>query len=102
MKKIEVDPADGTKSSTNLAFLEESDNVQTYNDPQLKYLKGIHTILKDIQRERYYDKVDKSKEIKYQFAAIVMDEFFFYLSIVYFIITFCTLILNAPNFYRFL
>ena len=81
MKKIEVDPADGTKSTVNLAFLEETDNVPSYDDPQLKYLKGIHTILKDIIIERHYEKIDRAKEIKYQFAAIVMDEFFFYLSI---------------------
>ena len=101
LKKIEVEPLDEIKpTNSGVAFLDESETEVSYDEPQLKYLQSIHKILKDFKRERHTDQLEQAKELKYRFAAIVMDEFFFYLSIVYFIITFCSIVLAVPNFYK--
>ena len=42
----------------------------------------------------------KRKELRFKFAAIVLDRFFFYLALFYALITFAGLLLSIPNFYN--
>jgi hypothetical protein len=43
---------------------------------------------------------NEDQELKCKFAAIVMDRFFFFVSLFYAIITFVSLIMSIPNFYK--
>ena len=100
-KKIEIDPVGEIKPiNSGMTFPEESETEVSYEEPQLQYLQSIHTILRNFLKEHQSNKLEQARELKYRFAAIVMDEFFFYLSIVYFLITFCSIVLAVPSFYK--
>ena len=51
-------------------------------------------------KEPIDDKIQEENELKCKFAAIVMDRFFLYLASFYSIITFVSLIMTIPNFYK--
>ena len=51
-------------------------------------------------KEPIDEKLQEENELKCKFAAIVMDRFFFYLASFYSIITFVSLIMVVPNFYK--
>ena len=44
--------------------------------------------------------VEEVKEIKWKYAANVMDKLFFYITIIYTIITFIPIILSTKNLYK--
>ena len=46
------------------------------------------------------DEIQEEKEIKWKYAALVMDRFFLILTILYFVVTFCAIVMSIPNFYR--
>ena len=46
------------------------------------------------------DDEEEENELKCKFAAIVLDRFFFYLTLVYAIITFVALLMSITNFYK--
>ena len=49
--------------------------------------------------ERENDRASSvEKELKFKYAAIVMDRFFFYLSLLYSVVTFIALVLTMPLF----
>ncbi len=43
---------------------------------------------------------DENKEIKWKYAAIVMDRLFLCLTLIYSLITFCSTVLTIPNLYK--
>ena len=79
------------------------------NCPQVKKFSAELTLcLKNIEEllvERIDEKWEKIKreeaELKFKFAAMVIDRLFFYLAIVYSFVTFASIILTVPNFYMF-
>ena len=75
--------------------------VNQINNPELKHLLSIEQNLKNIWNEMQSRAEDETKEIKWKYAAIVMDRLFFYLTIIYSLITFCSTVLTIPNLYKF-
>ena len=78
-----IDESKIFKKSTNL------------NDAQ-----NIENILPNSVTNEQIDKQEEEQELKCKFAAIVMDRLFFYLTLIYAIITFVVLIMSVPNFYK--
>ena len=70
------------------------------NDLLLSAVQEIEAILNKEFGEDDIERIREEKELKYKFAAKVIDRFFFYLSIIYFIATFTALVLAIPNFYK--
>lgn len=75
--------------------------VNQINNPDLKHLLSIEQNLKNIWNEMQARTEDENKEIKWKYAAIVMDRLFFYLTLIYSLITFCSTVLSIPNLYKF-
>jgi len=67
----------------------------------VRHLSNIEDLLKETKDESDYEKHLEDEELKYKFAALVMNRFFFFGAIVYFIIAFCSAVLSIPNFYKF-
>ena len=75
------------KTSVNKNKIKPMENeAQTIETPNLK--------------EKSNDKKREINELKCKYAAIVMDRFFFYVALIYAIITFVALIMSIPNFYN--
>ena len=66
----------------------------------LNRIENIEKILNNIWGETIDKWVEEIKEIKWKYAGIVFDKFFFYLSIIYFLLTFFPLIFSMVNFYK--
>ena len=79
------------------AFKEEQ---PVSDDILLKAVQEIEDILNKEFREDDVERLREEKDLKFKFAAKVVDRFFFWLSIIYFIITFTALVLAIPNFYK--
>ena len=45
-------------------------------------------------------KIHEEHAIKWKHAAIVLDRFFLILTTIYFVITFCALVMSVPNLYK--
>ena len=75
--------------------------VNQINNSELKHLLSIEQNLKNIWNEMQARTEDENKEIKWKYAAIVMDRLFFYLTLIYSFITFCSTVLTIPNLYKF-
>ena len=58
-------------------------------------------MIKEIKEENEFEKSLKEEQLKYKYAALVMNRFFFVGTILYFVIAFCSAILSIPNFYKF-
>ena len=56
--------------------------------------------LKKILKEKIVKKRKKEFEIKWKYAAVVMDRFFLYLSLIYLVITVCAFVLSNKNLYQ--
>jgi tetrahydromethanopterin S-methyltransferase subunit G len=63
-------------------------------------IESIEKILNNIWNETSDKWVGEIREIKWKYAGIVVDKFFFYLSILYFLLTFFPLIFSMANFYK--
>jgi hypothetical protein len=82
------------------------DLIDTYKineikNPDMKRLFNIDKNLKNIWTEMKARAEDENREIKWKYAAIVMDRLFFFLTIIYSLVTFCSTVLSIPNLYRF-
>jgi hypothetical protein len=75
--------------------------VNQINNPELKHLISIEQNLKNIWNEMQARTEDENKEIKWKYAAIVMDRLLFFLTLIYSFITFCSTVLSIPNLYKF-
>jgi hypothetical protein len=67
----------------------------------VRHLSNIEDLLKETKEDNDQEKILEEEELKYKYAALVMNRFFFFGSIVYFIIAFCSAVLSIPNFYKF-
>jgi hypothetical protein len=82
------------------------DLIDTYNineikNPDMKRLFNIDKNLKNIWTEMQARAEEEKREIKWKYAAIVMDRLFFFLTVIYSLVTFCSTVLSIPNLYRF-
>ena len=102
MKRFKITPANSKpdpisfeKQSTQAEFLPKT----FQDDTSSKRLDNIEALFKAfLKRENERGELEE-QELKFKYAAIVMDRFFFYVSIFYSIVTFIGLILSMPNFY---
>jgi len=58
-------------------------------------------MLKETKEENENERDLEEEELKFKYAALVMNRFFFLGTILYFIIAFCSAVLSIPNFYKF-
>ena len=61
---------------------------------------GIQKTLKKMYSRFEADEIDEEKEIKWKYAAIVMDRLFLYLFIILNIVIFVSTVMSIPNFYK--
>ena len=94
MKRFKRDKSD--KGSPKITIEEDAMD----NDILLRAVKEIEAILYKEFGQDDIERIREDKELKFKFAARVVDRLFFYLSIIYFIVTFTTLVLAIPNFYH--
>ncbi len=104
-----IDPSHHQKKETRLPIESNLQNSsQLFEKSEInfdsKFLEKLRDIEKAVQKiaaemEQYDEKQDQI--VKYKFAAIVMDRFFFFLQILYFIITFIAFVLSIKNFWKF-
>ena len=66
----------------------------------LNRIQSIEKLLNNIWKETEDKWEEEIKEIKWKYAAIVMDRSFLYLSILYFVATFFPLIFSMANFFK--
>ena len=84
--------------TNSILFLDE--NFMHYSSTDLRLLLSINKKLKLIWNEMKERIDENNKEIKWKYAAIVIDRLFFYLSLIYSIVTFILIILTIPNLYK--
>jgi hypothetical protein len=84
--------------TNSILFLDE--NFMHYSSTDLRLLLSINKKLKLIWCEMKERIDENNKEIKWKYAAIVIDRLFFYLSLIYSTVTFILIILTIPNLYK--
>ncbi len=67
----------------------------------IRHLSSIEDLLREAKEESEQEKIREDEELKYKYAALVMNRFFFIAAFAYFIVAFCSVILSTPNFYKF-
>jgi len=60
----------------------------------------IQATLKKMYNRFEVEEIDEEQEIKWKYAAIVMDRIFLILTLLFTIITFISIIMSIPNFYK--
>jgi len=60
----------------------------------------IQATLKKMYHRFEVEEIDEEQEIKWKYAAIVMDRIFLILTLLLTIITFISIIMSIPNFYK--
>ena len=75
--------------------------LKKFKMPETKRTNKISTTEgKAISYEGNVVLVELTKEVKWKMAATVVDRFFFYFSLIYFIITLGIFLLSIKNFYK--
>ena len=101
MKKVQF-----KKNNTENMYLEASDSAEETiieikgKNLNLKCLENIEKTLNNIWHEMDQKQLEQERELKWKYAAIVLDRFFFVLTTIYFIITFSSFVLTINNFYK--
>ena len=91
----------GNKIESSQNFEENKvDLKKTEIKMQTKWTKVVKSTPKTEEAKQIDDKQQEEKELKCKVAAIVMDRLFFFLALIYAIITFVALIMTIPNFYK--
>ena len=98
MKKIDFSKVESSDSEEKI--FQDTFNVNEIKNPDLKRLFHIDMNLSNIWNEMKERAIQETREIKWKYAGIVLDRFFFYVTLIYSIITFCSTILTIPNLYR--
>ena len=88
--KIELIKEDTFSFDLNVA------NVKEIDTNNAKIERILIAILKELKE----NKKEEDLLTKWKLAALVMDKLFFYLSIIYSVLTFCSVILPLPGFFR--
>ena len=76
-------------------------SIEENDELVVRHLSNIEDLLKEAKEDNDQEKLLEDEELKYKYAALVMNRFFFFGAIVYFIIAFCSAVLSIPNFYKF-
>jgi hypothetical protein len=85
------------KSSKNDASIKTNDLSDNSIE---KRIGKLEEFLNDSANEKSEEKLLEEKQLKSKFAALVLDRFFFVLSILYTIVTFIGIIMSVSNFYK--
>ena len=70
------------------------------NEKLVEAVFEIQKTLKKMYSRFEADEIDEEKEIKWKYAAIVMDRLFLYLFIILNIVIFVSTVMSIPNFYK--
>lgn len=81
------------KMESNITNVKEKDSNALKTDK-------IERILISILKELKENKNEEDLITKWKLAALVMDKLFFYLSIIYSVVAFCSILLPLPGFFR--
>ncbi len=88
------------KTKEMKSFLNEKSFKNDYQRKKLKILYSIESHLKVLANSKKEEENIEDSRKKFIFAAMVLDRLFFWLSILYFILTFSILVLSTENFYK--
>ena len=102
LKKLNFEVSKVEPEREKTFFQTVSNTVQDKNENTLilKHLGNIEKTLSNIWNEMNERQIEEVKEIKWKYAAAVMDRLFLLLTIFYFIFTFCPFVLSIKNFYK--
>ena len=86
-----------TVESTN----EMTTKNKSFSDEKLaNAIFDIRKTLSKLYNRFEIEEIEEEKEIKWKYAALVMDRCFLILTALYFVITFCAIVMSVPNFYK--
>ena len=91
-----VESAQGEKPSFSSSSLIGYQEIQYL----INKLESMDKCLQQLTANTNEIKENEDMELKWKFAALVMDRFFFYVTFIYFIVTFIALVMSSPNFYK--
>ena len=102
LKKMnfEVSKVELEREKTFFETVSNTVQDKSENSLMLKRLGNIEKTLINIWNDMNEKQIEEVKEIKWKYAAIVMDRLFLLLTIFYFIFTFCPFVLSIKNFYK--
>ena len=66
----------------------------------LKILVKIDKSIDKLLEKNESDEFQANKVLKWRYAALVLDTLFLYLSIIYLVITFISIVMSVPNLYK--
>ena len=104
-KKEKIEKKNSVKKhsthQTDIPFFQSKieNSIETESDSKLLHKAQTHVPQND-DKMKDNDQEEEQNELICKFAAIVLDRFFFYLTLIYAIITFVALLLSIPNFYK--
>ena len=108
LKKIDynnrVEPVARIKKiETNLPepSLIVNDTTTNNNNRDMKRLISIDEKLTKIVNDIESKYEDQNRIMKWKYVSTVLDKLFFYIVIIYFIVSFISVVLAVPNFYKF-
>jgi len=70
------------------------------NDEMYENFVKIEQLMKTFCHEKLEKNLIEQRELKWKYASIVMDRFFFFISIIYFVVFFIALLFSMPNFFK--
>jgi hypothetical protein len=76
-------------------------SIKENDELVVRLLSSIEDLLKETKEKNDQESILEEEELKYKYAALVMNRFFFIAAFAYFIVAFCSVILSTPNFYKF-
>ena len=100
MKKMNFSKVEPKDDIDEKIFQETLNENEINLDSDFIRLVSIDMNLSNIWNEIKERATDEIREIKWKYAGIVLNRFFFYVTLFYSIITFCSIILTIPNLYR--
>ena len=88
--------------ASNSSTVETANKVKpNFSDEKLaNAIFDILETLKKMYKRFEADEIDEEKEIKWKYAAVVMDKIFFIITLFLTVITFASIIMSIPNFYK--
>ena len=93
---------DDLNTGNDVKFFEETPGLNNNVVTDAKLIKILLKIDKSIEKllkKSESDDVQSAKLLKWRHAALVLDTLFLYISIVYLVITFISIVMAVPNLY---
>ena len=91
------------ENQSNIETKNESFEVIKNNPAEDKLLKILIKIDKSIDKfidKKEDDEFQAYKVLKWRYAALVLDTLFLYISIIYLVVTFISIVMSVPNLYK--